>query len=369
MYLCQKFKMLARIAASFYLLAETQIVFAQSGVTEKEAAGPGNVFSVIIGKLPLWITAVIIFAVSLVAGVIIKGVVESRLASKVGNEHQEVTIVSGRIAFVIIAIIGTSLALAVAGINITTLLAAVGFGISFGLQDTIANFVAGIALLASRPFTIGDWIKVNGKTGKVVEIRTRATYLKTYDGLRLIVPNAQLYKSEVLSFTSNTMRRIKVPVYCRYGADIQKIIEICLDLVKQNNKIFLEPKPSIVVLDLESSYITLQLRFWVDSKSAWRKAQSDIFIGIESKLEALGMEAPYAITSLSLEPEFAAALNERKFGTNELQGEANEKKDDISRIDTDVANKTVEKPEYTIQAGDSDLTQEKKIETATQPGT
>lgn len=290
--------------------------FAQSGSTSDKEAAAGNVFGFILEKFPLWITAIVVFGISIVMAVIAKGIVESRFAAKVGEEHQEILIISGRISFMTVIIIGATIALAIAGINITTLLAAVGFGISFGLQDTIANFVAGMALLASRPFTIGDWIKIGNTTGKVVEIRTRATYLKTYDGLRMIVPNAQLYKSKVLSFTSNSTRRLKVPAYCRYGVNIRDVKEICLREVRKDRRIFIEPKPSVIVTDLADSYISLQVRFWVDPKGPWRKIQSGIFINIQNSLEKAGLDAPYAVTSLSLEQDIESVI----FKTKNLDG-------------------------------------------------
>lgn len=300
--------------------------FAQNSPSDKEVASGGNVFAFILEKLPLWITAVVVFGISIVAAVIVKGIVESRFAAKVGEEHQEILIISGRVTFMTVIIIGATVALAIAGINITTLLAAVGFGISFGLQDTIANFVAGMALLASRPFTIGDWIKVGATTGKVMEIRTRATYLKTYDGVRLIVPNAQLYKSKVLSYTSNPMRRLKVPAYCRYGVNMHDVKEICLHEVKKDRRIFLEPKPSVIVTDLADSYISLQVRFWVDPKGPWRKIQSGVFMNIQKSLEHAGLDAPYAVTSLSMEQDIESVVFKTKnIDANELSTLMNER--------------------------------------------
>jgi small-conductance mechanosensitive channel len=284
-----------------------QTAFAQSTV-DKDGNVSFNVLAYVIANLPLWITAVIVFVVSLVIGYFTKGIVENRLASKIPEEHQEVLIISGRVAFIIVAIIGTTIALAIAGIDITTLLAAIGFGISFGLQDTIANFVAGLGILASRPFTIGDWIKVNGSTGKVVEIRTRATYLKTFDGLRLIVPNKALYSGKVLSYTSNQLRRIKVPIYCRYLVDVKDVIEICLNVVRSNPQIYQEPKPNVVFIDFADYYMNLEVRFWVDSKGLWRRIQSDVFIQIQKRLEEAGLDSPYPVTSLSLEQDAEAVV-------------------------------------------------------------
>lgn len=307
-------------------LLNIPVAYAQSTSGEKEASGVANILGFIVQNLPLWITAVVVFVASLAIGAIVKRMVESRLASKITDEHQEVLIISGRIAFLVTVTIGATISLAIAGINITALLAAAGFGISFGLQDTIANFVAGLAILASRPFGIGDWIKVNGQTGKVVEIRTRATYLQTFDGLRLIVPNSQLYKGEVLSYTSNPMRRLKVPVYTRYGASSKEVVAICMHVVKNNPKILLQPKPYVVVSDLADSYMSFEVRFWVDSKSLWRRIQSSVFMGIQKRLEETGMDAPYSVTSLSFEQDLeSTVLKTRQMEKEDIQMLLNER--------------------------------------------
>jgi small-conductance mechanosensitive channel len=273
-------------------------VYAQ-GTTAAKSESPDMV-TFILSNLPLWITAAIILVASIIIAFIVKKTVENRLAANVTEEHQEVLLLSGRVSFVTVAVLGITIALAVAGIDLTSVVAALAFGISFGLQDTIANFVAGLGILASKPFTIGDWINVEGKTGRVENIKTRVTYLRTYDGLRLIVPNATLYKGNVLSYTSNPLRRMKVPVYPRYECDMKEVVKICLNVVKANPRIYLEPKPSVVFVDWGDYYVELQVRFWVDAKGGlWRKIQSKVMAEIQQKLEESGMDSPYPVTNLS----------------------------------------------------------------------
>ena len=284
-------------------LLQIPTALAQSNTAEKATSASSNMFGFVFENLPLWITAVVFFVASLVVGAILKSVVENRIAKKITDEHEEVLIISGRLTFVAVVVIGGSISLAIAGINITNLIAAIGFGISFGLQDTIANFVAGIALLASRPFTIGDWISINGKMGKVTQIRVRATYLDTFDGIRLIVPNSQLYKSQVMSYTSNPMRRLKVAAYTRYNVDMQQAFAICLNVVKAHNDILLQPKASVVVTEMGDYYIALQIRFWVDSKSLWRRIQSRVFMEIQNKFVEAGIDAPYPTTAVGFDTD------------------------------------------------------------------
>lgn len=282
------------------------VALAQTG-TSNNAEEP-SVFTYIVQKLPLWITALLVLMISLVIAFMVKKGVENRLATRIEEEHPEMLIISGRISFVTVSVIGITIALAIAGIDLTSMLAALAFGISFGLQDTISNFVAGLALLASRPFTIGDFINVNDKMGKVMEIRTRATYLKTIDGMRLIVPNAELYKSSVLSYTSNPMRRIKVAAYCRYGINLQEAIAICIKIIKQHSDVLLEPKPSVFVSDFADYYVELGIRFWVVKGTRWFKLKGKIFMEIQKALEDAGMDAPYPVTSLSLEEDMENAV-------------------------------------------------------------
>lgn len=281
---------------------------AQANAAEKTGGATFDILGYVLTSLPLWITAIVVFVLSMVVGSILKGIVENRMAAKITEEHQELLIISGRLTFVGIVVIGGTISLAIAGINVTNLIAAIGFGISFGLQDTIANFVAGIALLASRPFTIGDWIRVDGQMGKVTEIRVRATYLNTFDGLRLIVPNSQLYKSQVLNYTGNPMRRIKVPAYIRYYSDMKQVYAICLNVVKSRTDILLQPKPNVVVTEMGDYYIALEIRFWVDSKSLWRRIQSKVGMDIQNRFEEAGVDAPYPTTALEFDPDDKGTL-------------------------------------------------------------
>jgi len=292
-------------------LAQAQAATTKAADTSTNSAA-ANAATFIIEKIPLWIAAAVVLVISIVIASMAKGFAENKLAGKVDDEQQEVVIITGRITFAVVAIVGVSAALAIAGINLTTMLAAVGFGISFGLQDVIGNFVAGLGILISRPFKMGDWIKVNDNVGKVVEIKTRATYLKTYDGMRLIVPNSELYKSSVLSYTSNPTQRIVVYGYCRYGVDINEVIKIFLDVGNKEPKILKQPQPSVIVNELYDSYIELKLRGWIETDIAWRRLRSKLTMQIQKRLEEAQMDAPYAVTSISFEDDATQVLSKNK---------------------------------------------------------
>ena len=136
---------------------------ASSGAVNKIA----DMIGFVLGHIPLWIAAFVVFVLAVGVAKIVKRTVENRIGEKIDEAHQEVLILSGRISYVTTLTIGVTVALKIAGIDLTTILAAVAFGIGFALRDLIMNFIAGIYILMSRQFALGDFIKINGVVGKV----------------------------------------------------------------------------------------------------------------------------------------------------------------------------------------------------------
>src|SRR5262245_65777774 len=101
----------------------------------------------------------------------------------------------GRFAGYLVLFLGIAAALQAIGVHMTTLAAfgaAVGVGIGFGLQDIVKNFVSGLVILIERPFQVGDRIETDHVSAQVVEIRSRATVLRTNDEVHLTVPMSKL---------------------------------------------------------------------------------------------------------------------------------------------------------------------------------
>jgi small conductance mechanosensitive channel len=80
-----------------------------------------------------------------------------------------------------------------------------GVAIGFAFQNILQNFLAGLLLLWAEPFRIGDEIKLNNYEGSVEDIQTRATIIKTYDGRRIVIPNADLFTRSVTINTGSTV--------------------------------------------------------------------------------------------------------------------------------------------------------------------
>lgn len=300
------------------------LILAADALTKSDLAnnGLGNkvgaFFDYIIGRVPSWIAGVVVFVLAFGVAKIAKSAVESRISDKIDEEHQEILILAGRVSYFGTLIVGITVALKIAGIDLTTILAAVAFGIGFALQDLIMNFLSGVLILLNRQFTIGDFIKVGNTLGKVMEIQTRATILKAVDGTKVIVPNADIFRNQVVSYTTNPTRRITLPLYISYDTDIKYATKTALEVLKAHPKILKKPNPSIIIKNYGDSSIDLEARFWVGSRDGWIHIKSIVMHEMLQAFTSAGIIIPYNITHIETaadsqeEWEKAAKIREQK---------------------------------------------------------
>ena len=148
-----------------------------------------------------------------------------------------------------LAAIGIISALTLIGLpwsKLQWLVAALGVGLGFGLQEIVANFVSGIILLIERPIRIGDIVSVDDKIGAVAKIRIRATTILTYEQHELIVPNKEFITSKVLNWTlSDGTNRILLNVGIAYGANSSQAMQLMAEAAEDNEYVLTDPKPII----------------------------------------------------------------------------------------------------------------------------
>lgn len=267
-------------------------------------------FDYLIGQVPNWIAGLLLFIATIAFAKIAKSAVESRLSDRIDEEHQEVLVLSGRVTYFGILAVGITVALKIAGIDLTTILAAVAFGIGFAMRDLIMNFLAGVIILLNRQFTIGDFIQVGSTKGRVMEIQTRATILKTFDGLKVIVPNAEIFSKQVTSFTTNPVRRIVIPLYVSYDSDISYAIKIALEVIKKHPKVLKKPAPNVILAEYGDSMLTLSSRFWVGSRDGLVKIKSELMHKLWVAFNEAGIEVPYNILHVETNQDTAAYSKE-----------------------------------------------------------
>ena len=258
----------------------------------------------IIGQIPLWITAFIVLVITFVVARIAKSAVENKMAVEgFEEENKEVAILASRSANAGVLIVGITIALKIAGIDLTAIIAAGAFGVGFALQDIIMNFIAGVMILSSRHYSIGDSIKIGGIVGKIVEIQTRATILRAFDGTKIIVPNADLFKNKVISLTSNPFRRIKLEMGVNYGEDLRKTMEVVMKAVESTEGVLAQPKPAMRYTGFGQYSVNFGVKAWVESRGGWIKIRHRMLLNINKALHEAGISIPYPIQTLHVSQE------------------------------------------------------------------
>ena len=179
------------------------------------------------------------------------------------------------------------------GVTIAPLIAALSalaFGSSFAVQGTLANFGAGLSLLVSRPFVVGDTIAVAGVSGVVEEVKLGATTLSNEDGERITVPNKHIV-GEILR-NSHQAHVVEASVGISYDADPARAIEVIRAALGRVPDVVPNPGAQVGIQAFADSAIEIGLRYWVPTKHLFQ-TQYAANLAIYQALQTAGITIPY----------------------------------------------------------------------------
>ncbi|MFH1786116.1 MAG: mechanosensitive ion channel family protein [archaeon] len=180
---------------------------------------------------------------------------------------------------------------------VTTLAGAgvIGLALGFAAKDVVANAISGIFVTVDKPFKIGDWISVRGLEGTVTDISFRVTTISTPDGKVITIPNQILTQDMVINYSRLKRRRLDIPVGISYDSDLRKAVKLLEEIAEENPAIIAEPEPEVLVRAFGTSSVDLEMKAWVESKSAVerRKLITEITTLIKEKFDAHGIEIAY----------------------------------------------------------------------------
>lgn len=174
------------------------------------------------------------------------------------------------------------------------LVAALGVGLGFGLQEIFANLVSGIILLFERPIRIGDTVTIGDITGKVSRIQMRATTLIDWDQKELIVPNKTFITSQLVNWSlSDAITRIVIPLGIAYGSDVELAHKIMLDTVKETPLVLADPAPSVLFMGFGESSLNFSIRIFVSELSNRLPVTHSLHIRLEKALRENKIIIPF----------------------------------------------------------------------------
>ncbi|TAN41294.1 MAG: mechanosensitive ion channel family protein [Nitrospirae bacterium] len=208
------------------------------------------------------LTAIIIMGIGVLFARWVGNIIHRWLRSKAFDEPVSVLIV--RIVKLLIVVFVGIMALGQMGVQITPLIAGIGVagvGASLAMQGILGNLVAGLTIIFTKPFTLGEYIEVLGVYGQVIEIELFSTTLLHVDNSRVIVPNRKIV-GEILH-NYGKIRQLDLSVPIAYRTDLDAALSVVKKILQENPHVLQEPAPVVGIASLSESSISVAVRPWV----------------------------------------------------------------------------------------------------------
>lgn len=260
----------------------------------------GDKFSQVI------VTVVILISIQVFLSVISRLLKDLAKKNDAITQHQKE--VSYRVSQLIFWFIGLVSILGIWEINISGLLIGAGFfGIIVGLaaRKTLGSLLAGFTLMFSRPFEIGDWIKVGENEGRITDITMMNTRIKSFDGEYIIIPNDVINNEIVTNKSKEGKLRIEIEIGIDYDSDLEKAREIALNtskkLTRENYSICEKPKPKILTKKFGDSSVIISVLVWIDNPSLAKvnKIRHKFISTIKGRFDEENIKIPFPQREIS----------------------------------------------------------------------
>jgi len=207
------------------------------------------------------------------------------------------------------------------GIDLSNLVTALGVGslvIALALQDTLSNLVSGLLLLADKPFATGDWIEINGHTGKVLDLNWRSVRLQVRGRDVLVIPNSVLSNSSIYNYTMlDPSYREHIAVGFSYDDPPNKVKRMLLEAALGSDQILTSPPPTVLTISYDDSSIGYELVVYIkEYRSPFARLQlrDEILTRIYYGAQRSGINIPFPIRTIyhfdGQKPDLAARRQE-----------------------------------------------------------
>lgn len=247
--------------------------------------------------LPSLAISVVLFLIFWIAANLARNLVASVSESAVDDKSlQNLFGTIARVALIVIGLFASASVL-FPGLSAGDLVGVLGLSsvaVGFAFKDIFQNFLAGVLILAQRPFQIGDQIIANDYEGTVEDIHIRSTQIKTYAGERVIIPNSQIYGSAIQVRTAFDKRRTTFQTGIGYGEDIDQGRDVIMEAVEACEGVLDDPAPQIYVSSHGDSAVVFDVRYWTDSHSgSVARAKNEVATRVKYALDDADIEIPY----------------------------------------------------------------------------
>jgi potassium efflux system protein len=174
------------------------------------------------------------------------------------------------------------------------LVAALGVGLGFGLQEIVANFICGLIILFERPIRVGDTVTIGNVDGTVSRIQIRATTIIGWDRKELIVPNKTFITENMVNWTlSDPVLRILVRLGVAHGSDTVLVKKLLTDAIDSCEAVLDDPRPRVDFVEYGESSLDFEIRVYVKGTSDLLNTKDKLHMTIEKLFREHGIRISF----------------------------------------------------------------------------
>jgi small conductance mechanosensitive channel len=263
----------------------------QAGATEHLAAWKDKLIEYIISHSGALISAAFVIVVGFIAARWVGKLIDRWLTHKAMEQPMRTLLV--RIVRLLIFAMALVVALGTAGMDVTALIAGLGVagvGVGLALQGVLGNLVAGLTIIFTKPFRVGEWIEIAGVAGQVKTIELFTTTLLHTDMSRVVIPNRKIIGDILHNYGG--IRQLDLSVGVAYGTDLNEATAIVRRVLAANPRVLKEPAPIVGVTMLADSSINIAVKPWVKVDD-FVFAQAEINQAVAEQLRVANISIPF----------------------------------------------------------------------------
>lgn len=226
------------------------------------------------------------------AGIIRKIMVKALHKPKLDASFKKFLVKAVDIVLKVLVILSAVSNLGISTTGLIAALSAAAVAISLALKDSLGNIAGGILMMIARPFSTGDFITVDGESGKVLKIDLIHTTLITPDNRQVVVPNGQMVNKTVTDYSREETRRVDVDFAISYSSDVEVAKAVIMDVIGNCELALSDPEPFVRVTDYADSSVTVTARVWCKTDDYW-ELRFRMLENVRIMFDANGIEIPF----------------------------------------------------------------------------
>lgn len=262
---------------------------------EEELQQAQEMYDLIVNYMVTYSFRIVSAIIVLLLGMYVAKKVADFLENFLVGKNIDVTLSHFTASFLKIVIIAFAAinALGKLGISVTPFVAAIGalsLGAGLALQGLLSNYGAGISIIVTRPFVVGDTISVQGVTGVVKIVKLAYTVLINEDGVNITIPNKHIV-GEIIH-NSGASHVVESSVGIAYASDPDKAITLISQTIKNTEGVLSSREPQVGIEEFGDSSINIGMRYWVKTESLF-ESQYKVNLAVFKALADKDIEIPF----------------------------------------------------------------------------